>query len=65
MSSSSMISGHVIIQCLEPISTKGLTSEDLPDLISRVHEKMTAAYKELSKEVLDALPANYPFTLDG
>ncbi|KAL0850307.1 hypothetical protein ABMA28_012143 [Loxostege sticticalis] len=57
--------GHVVIQCLEPISTEGLTSEDVPDLINRVHEKMSIAYKEVSKEVLDTLPSNYPFTFKG
>ncbi|XP_041974260.1 1-acyl-sn-glycerol-3-phosphate acyltransferase alpha-like isoform X2 [Aricia agestis] len=52
--------GHAIIQCLEPISTKGLTMEDVPELIEKVRSIMTIAYQELSKEVLSALPANYP-----
>ncbi|KAJ0181091.1 hypothetical protein K1T71_003176 [Dendrolimus kikuchii] len=52
--------GHVIIQCLEPISTEGLTMEDVPNLIKKVRDLMDAAYKELSKEVLSALPPNYP-----
>ncbi|KAL0895853.1 hypothetical protein ABMA27_011877 [Loxostege sticticalis] len=60
-----VIRRHVVIQCLEPISTEGLTSEDVPDLINRVHEKMSIAYKEVSKEVLDTLPSNYPFTFKG
>ncbi|KAL4706827.1 hypothetical protein ACJJTC_010061 [Scirpophaga incertulas] len=52
--------GHVIIQCLEPVPTQGLTMEDVPDLIERVRNIMDAVYKELSKEVLSALPPNYP-----
>ncbi|XP_028169492.1 1-acyl-sn-glycerol-3-phosphate acyltransferase alpha-like [Ostrinia furnacalis] len=52
--------GHVVIQCLEPVSTKGLTMEDVPELIIRVRNMMDAVYKELSKEVLSALPPNYP-----
>ncbi|XP_052753742.1 1-acyl-sn-glycerol-3-phosphate acyltransferase alpha-like [Galleria mellonella] len=52
--------GHVIIQCLEPVPTEGLTMEDVPDLITRVRNTMDAVYKELSKEVLSALPPNYP-----
>lgn len=52
--------GHVIIQCLEPVTTEGLTMRDVPELIERVRNMMDAAYKELSKEVLSALPPNYP-----
>ncbi|XP_028170546.1 1-acyl-sn-glycerol-3-phosphate acyltransferase beta-like [Ostrinia furnacalis] len=57
--------GQVVVQCLDPISTEGLTSEDVPDLINRVHENMSAAYREIAKEVIDKLPAKYPFTLKG
>lgn len=52
--------GHVIIQCLEPISTEGLSMEDVPELIKKVRDLMDDVYKELSKEVLSALPSNYP-----
>ncbi|XP_013195390.1 1-acyl-sn-glycerol-3-phosphate acyltransferase alpha [Amyelois transitella] len=52
--------GHVIIQCLEPIPTEGLTMDDVPELINRVYNAMDTLYKELSKEVLSALPADYP-----
>nr|AIN34714.1 fatty alcohol acetyltransferase [Agrotis segetum] len=57
--------GHIIIQCLEPVPTKGLTMDDVPELINKVHQQMSATYKELSKEVVNALPADYPFTLLG
>ncbi|XP_045512974.1 1-acyl-sn-glycerol-3-phosphate acyltransferase alpha-like [Pieris brassicae] len=52
--------GHAIIQCLEPVPTKGLTMEDVPKLITKVRNIMEIAYKELSKEVISALPPNYP-----
>ncbi|CAH0600617.1 unnamed protein product [Chrysodeixis includens] len=57
--------GHIVIQCLEPISTVGLTMDDVPDLINQVHEKMSIAYKEISKEVVNSLPSDYPFSLVG
>ncbi|CAH0405877.1 unnamed protein product [Chilo suppressalis] len=57
--------GHIIIQCLEPISTKGLSLEDIPDLMDKVQQKMMVTYKELSKEVLDSLPTNYTLTENG
>ncbi|CAH0722443.1 unnamed protein product, partial [Brenthis ino] len=52
--------GHAVIQCLEPISTLGLTMEDVPQLKDKVQNVMERAYQELSKEVLSALPPNYP-----
>ncbi|XP_063634632.1 1-acyl-sn-glycerol-3-phosphate acyltransferase beta-like [Cydia splendana] len=52
--------GHVIIQCLEAVPTAGLTMDDVPELIERVRGVMEATYKELSKEVLSALPPDYP-----
>ncbi|XP_045761573.1 1-acyl-sn-glycerol-3-phosphate acyltransferase alpha-like [Maniola jurtina] len=52
--------GHAIIQCLEPIPTIGLTMDDVPALKDKVQSIMELAYKELSKEVLNALPQDYP-----
>ncbi|KAJ0181092.1 hypothetical protein K1T71_003177 [Dendrolimus kikuchii] len=57
--------GHIIIQALEPIPTTGLTMEDVPNLIKEVHEKMSTAYRELSKEVLSELPPGYPYSVKG
>ncbi|XP_064292022.1 uncharacterized protein LOC128669731 [Plodia interpunctella] len=57
--------GQVTIQCLEPIPTEGLTLDDVPKLMDTVHEKMASAYKELAKEVLSALPSDYPYTTVG
>ncbi|CAH2100087.1 unnamed protein product [Euphydryas editha] len=52
--------GHAIIQCLEPVPTAGLTMDDVPKLKDEIQNIMECAYKELSKEVLSALPPNYP-----
>lgn len=56
--------GHVIIQCLEPFHTKGLTLEDTDALMEKVHSAMELAYSRLTKEVLSALPSDYPITED-
>ncbi|CAH2068463.1 unnamed protein product, partial [Iphiclides podalirius] len=57
--------GQVIIQCLEPISTKGLGPEDVENLATQVRDAMMAVYKELSKEVTANLPSDYPHTTIG
>ncbi|CAG9110531.1 hypothetical protein JYU34_011023 [Plutella xylostella] len=57
--------GHVIIQCLDPVPTTGMTMEDVPELIRRVRGAMETAYQELSKEVLSALPADYPLAVQN
>ncbi|XP_022115793.2 1-acyl-sn-glycerol-3-phosphate acyltransferase beta isoform X2 [Pieris rapae] len=57
--------GHVVIQCLEPISTKGMTMDDVSTLTERVHEIMEKTYKDLSNEVFSALPHDYTHTLVG
>lgn len=44
-------SGHVIIRSLPPVPTAGLTMDDLPALMSRVHADMTACIDELDREV--------------
>ncbi|XP_045761574.1 1-acyl-sn-glycerol-3-phosphate acyltransferase beta-like [Maniola jurtina] len=43
--------GRAIIQCLEPVPTKGLTMDDLPELLDRVHKMMEVTYLELGNEV--------------
>lgn len=60
-----LFSGYVIIKCLEPVPTKGLTQDDIPNLIQKIHEQMSIAYKELSKEVYSDLPSNYQYSLEG
>ncbi|CAB3238601.1 unnamed protein product [Arctia plantaginis] len=57
--------GHVVIQCLEPVPTTGLSMKDVPDLIQKIHDQMTVTYKKLFKEVLTDLPADYPITVIG
>ncbi|XP_060809439.1 1-acyl-sn-glycerol-3-phosphate acyltransferase beta [Amyelois transitella] len=56
--------GHIIMQCLEPVSTKGLTENDIPALIEIVREKMFTTFKELRKEVLNSLPVDYPYSIE-
>lgn len=55
-----LITGHNIIQCLEPVPTAGLTMDDVPKLRDEIKNIMENAYKELSEEVLSALPPDYP-----
>ncbi|XP_055546835.1 1-acyl-sn-glycerol-3-phosphate acyltransferase alpha-like [Wyeomyia smithii] len=43
--------GHVIVTTLEPIETKGLTSDDIPALMDRVRNKMIETFRATSKEV--------------
>lgn len=43
--------GESIITILPPISTEGLTKEDLPELMENARTVMTAKYKEVSNEV--------------
>lgn len=55
-----IFTGHIILQYLNPMPTAGLTMDDLPSLMNRVHELMQTEYEKISKEVLDALPPGYP-----
>lgn len=43
--------GHVIVTTLEPIETKGLTTEDIPALMERVRNVMVETFKATSKEI--------------
>ncbi|KAL5275420.1 hypothetical protein ACFFRR_001350 [Megaselia abdita] len=45
--------GQVIISTLPAIPTKGLTKDDVAVLIEKVHDQMSAVYKETSEEVLN------------
>ncbi|XP_045761578.1 1-acyl-sn-glycerol-3-phosphate acyltransferase alpha-like [Maniola jurtina] len=57
-------SGHIVIQCLDPIKTEGLKMEDIPELMERVKNQMEKTYKELTKEILTTLPPDYPHSLE-
>lgn len=63
MTSICLFLGHVIIKFLDPVPTDGLTEEDVPNLTDRVFEMMQAEYQKLSKEVLGALPHDYPLVV--
>uniref|UniRef100_A0A182IYG6 1-acylglycerol-3-phosphate O-acyltransferase n=1 Tax=Anopheles atroparvus TaxID=41427 RepID=A0A182IYG6_ANOAO len=47
--------GHVIVDTLDPIPTKGLTKNDLDQLIERTRSAMLARYDELNREIDAAL----------
>ncbi|XP_004930230.1 1-acyl-sn-glycerol-3-phosphate acyltransferase alpha [Bombyx mori] len=44
--------GHIIIQCLEPIPTAGLTTDDIGKLSDRIHESMSSTYEKLWDEIM-------------
>ncbi|XP_022835070.1 1-acyl-sn-glycerol-3-phosphate acyltransferase beta-like [Spodoptera litura] len=44
--------GRLILQCLEPVPTVGLTVDDVPALTERLHQIISRTYEQLSKEVL-------------
>ncbi|XP_040152348.1 1-acyl-sn-glycerol-3-phosphate acyltransferase alpha [Anopheles arabiensis] len=43
--------GHVIVTALPPIETKGLTIDDIPELIERTRNAMIETFKATTKEV--------------
>ncbi|XP_050724968.1 1-acyl-sn-glycerol-3-phosphate acyltransferase alpha-like isoform X2 [Eriocheir sinensis] len=43
--------GHVIVTCLPPISTKGMTKEDMPKLMEDVRAQMMEVYRKTSTQV--------------
>ncbi len=49
-------SGKVWIKVLEPISTTGLTEEDVEELRDIAYQRMEAAYEELEKRAFGFLP---------
>lgn len=56
-------SGNVIISALPPISTEGLTMEDIDSLMERVRQCMVDEFMKMSKEVKsDLLP---PYQISG
>lgn len=46
-----VVSGHIIVTCLPPISTKGMTKEDMPDLMEEVRAQMMEVYTKTSSQV--------------
>ncbi len=47
-------SGHIVIKTLDPISTQGLTLDDMPALMERCREQMLACLSELDAVVARA-----------
>jgi hypothetical protein len=52
--------GKVIITALPYIETKGLTMDDVDELIMRVRSQMQEVYDGVSKELKAQLPPDYP-----
>uniref|UniRef100_A0A2P2IC82 1-acyl-sn-glycerol-3-phosphate acyltransferase n=2 Tax=Hirondellea gigas TaxID=1518452 RepID=A0A2P2IC82_9CRUS len=48
--------GNIIVTCLPPIPTVGLTIEDMPSLMAETREKMMAVFKETSAKVQQPYP---------
>ncbi|KAF2366225.1 1-acyl-sn-glycerol-3-phosphate acyltransferase [Trinorchestia longiramus] len=48
--------GNVIVTCLPPVSTEGLTMEDMPQLMEKVRDQMMAVFKETSDQVQQPYP---------
>ena len=44
--------GRAMVQALEPVSTAGLTADDVPRLLEQVQRSMTEVYDHLSEELL-------------
>ena len=45
--------GHVIVEVLDPISTEGLTKDDVRDLSNRCHEVMAKKLEQIDAEVAE------------
>ncbi|XP_023939069.2 1-acyl-sn-glycerol-3-phosphate acyltransferase beta-like [Bicyclus anynana] len=45
--------GQVITQCLEPVSTEGLTMDDLPELMDSIQKMMQETFDALGKEIAE------------
>lgn len=50
--------GNIILTTLPPISTEGLSKDDLPELMEKVHKLMQETFKQTSNEVLQRYAAN-------
>lgn len=51
-------SGTIILTTLPPIPTKGLTKDDLPELMEKVHSQMQDTFKQSSNEILQRYASN-------
>lgn len=55
---SRVIKGKVIVTPLPLISTEGMTSKDIDDLINKTRDAMTAAFNDVNKEMSRSLSEN-------
>ena len=52
-----MLAGKIIIQCLPPVQTEGLTVDDVADLTNNVRNEMNKTFIDISKD----LPIGHEF----
>lgn len=50
--------GEVIMTVLPPVSTKGMTLEQMPELMDRVYDMMSEVYRSSSAEISNAQPTS-------
>lgn len=50
--------GEVIMTVLPPVSTAGMTLNDMPELMERVRTMMTEVYQSSSAEISNAQPSS-------
>ncbi|XP_022184443.2 1-acyl-sn-glycerol-3-phosphate acyltransferase alpha [Nilaparvata lugens] len=51
--------GDIIISCLDPISTEGMTEDDIEKLMEKTREVMSKHYDQLKEEVYKKQQSNY------
>ncbi|KAL7647135.1 UNVERIFIED_CONTAM: hypothetical protein RMT77_002393 [Armadillidium vulgare] len=48
--------GNIVVTCLPPISTEGLTLNDMPELMDKVRAQMMETYTKVSEQVKQPFP---------
>jgi len=56
-----LFAGEVIIKALPPVPTKGLTADEINDLIEKIHNIMETEYGIMYDEIASKLPKEHPF----
>ncbi|KAH7730050.1 ACL-2 protein [Aphelenchoides avenae] len=50
--------GEIVVQVLDPVSTKGLNQEDVPELADRIRDEMVKVYDDISEEARQKFEAH-------
>lgn len=53
-----MRSGHIIVTCLPPVPTAGLTTDDINELVEKVRQQMLQVFEKTSHETEAIAAAN-------